>query len=99
MLCLFFKKNEKNSVHLLKSMVEYKYIIKKGVDFMYYTILTAIDNYGGKSFFNGSAKPESKSVDRAIEQFTIHKLDDDDSIHSIRTWNNIKDVSLKAVRA
>ena len=56
-------------------MVEYKYIIKKGVDFMYYTILTAIDNYGGKSFFNGSAKTESKSVDRAIEQFTIHKLD------------------------
>tara|TARA_B100000214_G_scaffold140757_1_gene100588 strand:- start:179 stop:478 length:300 start_codon:yes stop_codon:yes gene_type:complete len=98
MLCLFFKKSEKNSVHLLKSMVEYKYIIKKGVDFMYYTILTAIDNYGGKSFFNGSAKTESKSVDRAIEQFTIHKLDDDDSIHSIRTWNNIKDVSLKAVR-
>ena len=53
MLITKFKKSEKNSVHLLKSMVEYKYIIKKGVDFMYYTILTAIDNYGGKSFFYG----------------------------------------------
>jgi len=98
MLCLFFKKSEKNSVHLLKSMVEYKYIIKKGVEFMYYTILTAIDNYGGKSFFSATDSSEEKSVHKAIENFVIGRLDKDDSIHKIITWENIKDVSLKESR-
>ena len=31
MLITKFKKSEKKGVHLLKSMVEYKYIMKKGV--------------------------------------------------------------------
>ena len=79
-------------------MVEYKYIIKKGVDFMYYTILTAIDNYGGKSFFSATDSSEEKSVHKAIENFVIGRLDKDDSIHKIITWENIKDVSLKESR-
>ncbi len=34
MLITKIKKSEKKGVHLLKSMVEYKYIIKKGVQYV-----------------------------------------------------------------
>jgi len=65
---------------------------------MYYTILTAIDNHGGKTFFSAADTTEKKSVDKAITNFTIGKLDEDDTIHKIVTWDNIKDVSPKAAR-
>ena len=38
---------------------------------MYYTILTAIDNHGGKTFFSAADTTEKKSVDKAITNFTI----------------------------
>ena len=44
---------------------------------MYYTILTAIDNHGGKTFFSAADTTEKKSVDKAITNFTIGKLDQD----------------------
>ena len=59
---------------------------------MYYTILTAIDNHGGKTFFSAADTTEKKSVDKAITNFTIGKLD------KIVTWDNIKDVSPKVAR-
>ena len=65
---------------------------------MYYTILTAIDNYGGKTFFSAADTTEKKSVDKAITNFNIGKLDQDDTIHKIVTWDNIKDVSPKVAR-
>ena len=65
---------------------------------MYYTILTAIDNHGGKTFFSASDSSEEKSVHKAIENFVIGRLDKEDSIHKIVTWDNIKDVSPKAAR-
>ena len=65
---------------------------------MYYTILTAIDNHGGKTFFSAADTTEKKSVDKAIENFVIGRLDKEDSIHKIVTWDNIKAVSPKAAR-
>ena len=62
---------------------------------MYHTILTAIDNHGGKTFFSASGTTEKKSVDKAIFNFNIGKLDEDDTIYKIVTWDNIKDVSPK----
>ena len=64
----------------------------------YFTTLTAVDNYGGKSFFSGQAKTEDKSIDIAIQNYTIGKMDDDDTILAIRTYDDIDSVSLKAVR-
>ena len=65
---------------------------------MYHTVLTAVDNYGGKTFFSATGTTEEKSVDKAITNFTIGKLDPEDTIYKIVTWDNIKDVSLKAAR-
>ena len=62
---------------------------------MYHTILTAIDNHGGKTFFSASGTTEKTSVDKAILNFNIGKLDEDDTIYKIVTWDNIKDVSPK----
>jgi len=65
---------------------------------MYHTILTAIDNHGGKTFFSASGTTEQKSIDKALENFVIGRLDQEDSIHKIVTWDNIKDVSPKLAR-
>ena len=67
----------------------------------YFTVVTASDkSLDGKSFYSGEGKTEQKSIDRAIENFTIGKYKNgDDTILSIRTYDDIKDVSLKAVRA
>jgi len=64
----------------------------------YFTTLTAVDNYGGKSYYSGQAKTEDKSIDIAIQNYTIGKMDDDDTILAIRTYDDIDSVSLKAVR-
>jgi len=100
MLCLFFKKSEKNSVHLLKSMVEYKYIIKKGSLYMskFFTTLTAVDNYGGKSFFSGEGKTEQESIDKALLNKQIG-IGNDDEILAIRTYDDISHVKLKHARS
>ena len=67
----------------------------------YFTVVTASDkSLDGKSFYSGEAKTESASIDNAIQNFLIGKYKNgDDTILSIRTYNNISDVSLKAIRA
>tara|TARA_Y100000361_G_C11006840_1_gene262285 strand:- start:202 stop:483 length:282 start_codon:yes stop_codon:yes gene_type:complete len=74
----------------------------KGVNNMskYFTVVTAVDkSLDGKSFYSGQAKTEKKSVDIAIENYKIGKIDDDDTILAIRTYDDISSVSLKAIRA
>ena len=65
----------------------------------YFTVVTAVDkSLDGKSFYSGQAKTEKKSVDIAIENYKIGKIDDD-TILAIRTYDDISSVSLKAIRA
>ena len=64
----------------------------------YFTTLTAVDNYGGKSYYSGQAKTEDKSIDIAIQNYTIGKMDINDQVFAIRTYDDIDSVSLKAVR-
>jgi len=64
----------------------------------YFTTLTAVDNYGGKSYYSGQAKTEDKSIDIAIQNYTIGKMDINDQAIAIRTYDDIDSVSLKAVR-
>ena len=65
----------------------------------FFTVLTAIDtSMDGKSYYSGQAKTEQKSIDQAIQNYTIGKMDDTDTIFTIRTYDDIDSVSLKAVR-
>tara|TARA_Y100000022_G_scaffold125499_1_gene108693 strand:+ start:2948 stop:3160 length:213 start_codon:yes stop_codon:yes gene_type:complete len=66
----------------------------------YFTVVTASDkSLDGKSFYSGQGKTEQKSIDRALENFTIGKhKNGDDTILSIRTYDDISNVSLKAIR-
>ena len=66
----------------------------------YFTVVTASDkSLDGKSFYSGEGKTEQKSIDRALENFTIGKYKNgDDTILSIRTYDDISNVSLKAIR-
>jgi len=66
----------------------------------FFTVLTASDkSLDGKSFYSGEGKTEQKSIDRALENFTIGKhKNGDDTILSIRTYDDISNVSLKAIR-
>ena len=66
----------------------------------YFTVIAASDkSLDGKSFYSGQAKTEKKSIDTAIENFVIgkHKTGDD-TILTIRTYDDISSVSLKAIR-
>ena len=54
----------------------------------------------GKSFYSAEGTTADKSVDNAIQNFLIGKYKNgDDTILSIRTYDNISDVSLKAIRS
>ena len=65
----------------------------------YFTVITATDqSMDGKSFFSGQAKTADKSIDIAIQNYTIGKMDDDDTILAIRTYDDIGAVSLKSIR-
>ena len=65
----------------------------------YFTVVTAGDqSMDGKSFYSGQAKTEQKSIDQAIKNYTIGKIDDTDSILAIRTYDDIGAVSLKQIR-
>ena len=66
----------------------------------YFTVVTAVDkSLDGKSFYSGQAKTEKKSIDIAIENFLIGKYKTgDDTILTIRTYDDIQNVSLKAIR-
>ena len=65
----------------------------------FFTVITATDkSMDGKSFYSGEAKSESASIDQAIQNYTIGKMDDDDQIFAIRTYDDISAVSLKQIR-
>ena len=69
----------------------------------FFTVVTAVDTISdftmaGKSFYSGEAKTEDKSIDIALQNFTIGKMDDDDTILAIRTYDDIGAVSLKQIR-
>ena len=65
----------------------------------FFTVITATDkSMDGKSFYSGEAKSESASIDRAIQNYTIGKMDNDDQILAIRTYDDISAVSLKQIR-
>ena len=65
----------------------------------YFTVVTAADkSLDGKSFYSGQAKSEKKSIDIAIQNYTIGKMDDEDQIIAIRTYDDIGAVSLKQIR-
>ena len=65
----------------------------------FFTVVTAVDkSMDGKSFYSGQAKTEQKSIDVALENFSIGKMDDTDQILAIRTYDDIGAVSLKQIR-
>ena len=65
----------------------------------YFTVVTAADkSMDGKSFYSGQAKTEKKSIDIAIQNYNIGKMDDEDQIIAIRTYDDIGAVSLKQIR-
>ena len=65
----------------------------------FFTVITATDkSMDGKSFYSGEAKTESASIDQAIQNYTIGKMDNDDQILAIRTYDDINAVSLKQIR-
>ena len=65
----------------------------------FFTVVTAADqSMDGKSFFSGQAKTEKESIDIAIQNYTIGKMNKEDQILAIRTYDDIGSVSLKAIR-
>ena len=65
----------------------------------FFTVVTAGDqSMDGKSFFSGQAKTADKSIEVALENFSIGKMDDTDTILAIRTYHDIAAVSLKQIR-
>ena len=65
----------------------------------FFTVVTAADqSMDGKSFFSGQAKTEKESIDIAIQNYTLGKMDKEDQILAIRTYDDIGSVSLKAIR-
>ena len=67
----------------------------------FFTVLTASDkSLDGKSFYSAEGTTVDKSIDNAIENFVIGKYKNgDDTILTIRTYDDISNVSLKAIRA
>ena len=65
----------------------------------FFTVVTAVDqSMDGKSFFSGQAKTADKSIDIALQNYTIGKMDINDQVFAIRTYDDIGSVSLKAIR-
>ena len=65
----------------------------------YFTVLTATDaSLDGKSYYSGQDKSEDKSIDIAIQNYTIGKMDDNDQVFAIRTYDDIGSVALKSIR-
>ena len=65
----------------------------------FFTVVTAADqSMDGKSFFSSQAKTADESIDIAIQNYTIGKMDDTDQILAIRTYDDIGAVSLKQIR-
>ena len=65
----------------------------------FFTVVTAGDqSMDGKSFFSGQAKTADESINVALENFSIGKMDKEDQILAIRTYDDIGAVSLKQIR-
>ena len=65
----------------------------------YFSVLVAADeSMDGKSYYSGQAKTQDKSIDAAIQSYTINKMDVD-QILAIRTYDDIGSVSLKSIRS
>ena len=64
---------------------------------MYFTTLTTIDNYGGKSFYSAQGKSEKESIDQALLNKQVG-IGNDDEILAIRTYDDISDVKLKHLK-
>ena len=68
----------------------------------FFTVITTVDNHGGKSFYSANGKTEQKSIDNAFDNVGIHlkgiDIGNDDEILAIRTYDDIGAVSLKQIR-
>ena len=68
----------------------------------FFTTLTTVDNYGGKSFYSAEGKTEQESIDKAFDNVGIHLkgigIGNDDEILAIRTYDDISQVKLKHLR-
>ena len=60
----------------------------------YFTTLTAVDNYGGKSFYSAEGKTEQESIDKALLNKQIC-IGNDDEILAIRTYDDTSFVKMK----
>ena len=63
----------------------------------YFTTITTVDNYGGKSFYSAEGLPEQLSIDKALLNKQIG-IGNDDEILAIRTYDDISQVKLKHLR-
>ena len=63
----------------------------------FFTTVTTVDNYGGKAFFSATGKSAQESIDKALLNKQIG-IGNDDEILAIRTYDDIDNVSLKAIR-
>ena len=63
----------------------------------FFTTVTTVDNYGGKAFFSATGKTAQESIDKALLNKQIG-IGNDDEILAIRTYDDIDNVSLKAIR-
>ena len=66
----------------------------------YFTVVTAAEkDMEGKSFYTGEHKSKDKSIDMALENFINGKYKyGDDTVLAIRTYDDISQVNLKAIR-
>ena len=60
----------------------------------YFTTLTAVDNYGDKSFFSAEGKTEQESIDKVLLNKQIG-IGNDDEILAIRTYDDTSFVKMK----
>ena len=65
----------------------------------FFTVITTVDNYGGKSFYSAKGKTEQKSIDKACDNIGIHlkgiDIGNDDEILAIRTYDDTSFVKMK----
>ena len=66
----------------------------------YFTVVTAAEkDLEGKSFYTGEHESKDKSIDMALENFINGKYKyGDDTVLAIRTYDDISQVNLKAIR-
>ena len=66
----------------------------------YFTVLTIVDDFGGKSFFSARGKSEKSSVEKVFSQWNQSRnREAGDTVHSVRTWDDIESVRLSKTRA